>query len=90
MSKPSVIVLSLCIWNMVVFALYGLDKHKAKCRAQRISERTLLLSAAFMGGLGAFAGMYLFRHKTKHTKFKVCVPLFLALNIAVVVLCAWN
>jgi uncharacterized membrane protein YsdA (DUF1294 family) len=73
------------IWNTVVFCLYGIDKRKAKHGGRRVSEKTLLLSAAFMGGLGALFGMTVFRHKTKHIKFKIGVPLLLIVNIAVVV-----
>ena len=64
--------------------MYGLDKQKAKQRKRRISEATLMLSAALMGGVGALLGMRAFRHKTKHLKFKIGVPLLLILNIAVV------
>jgi len=77
-------IIALIIWNIIVFAMYGLDKQKAKLRKRRISERTLMLSALLMGGTGALFGMSVFRHKTKHLKFKIGVPLLLILNIAVV------
>ena len=77
--------IAMLIWNMIVFALYGIDKRKAKRGVRRISEKTLLLSAALMGGVGALFGMYVFRHKTKHIKFTIGVPLLLILNIAVAV-----
>ena len=72
-------------WNVIVFVMYGLDKLKAKRGWARISEKTLLLSAAFLGSLGALLGMAAFRHKTKHTKFLLGVPLLLIANIAVVI-----
>lgn len=59
-------------------------KSKAGRGGRRISERTLLLAAAFMGGLGALLGMYIFRHKTKHARFRFGVPLLLVLNIIVI------
>ena len=68
--------------NLLAFALYGVDKVKAKKGAWRIPEATLLLVAFLGGSLGALLGMELFRHKTKHAKFKVLVPLFLILHIA--------
>ena len=77
-----ILLLILIALNLVAFALYGLDKLKAKRGAWRIPEATLLLIAALGGSLGALLGMELFRHKTKHWKFKVLVPLFLAAHIA--------
>ena len=79
-----VILLVLAGLNLLAFALYGIDKWKAKRGAWRISEATLLVS--FLGGsLGALLGMELFRHKTRHVKFRVLVPLFLILHIVLAV-----
>ena len=71
--------------NLVSFALYGLDKLKAKKGLWRIKESTLLLVAALGGSLGALLGMEVFRHKTKHWQFKVLVPVFLVLHVALAV-----
>ncbi len=71
------------IWNIIVFLLYGVDKHKAKAGAWRIPEKTLLLCALFFGAVGALFGMKVFRHKTKHMKFKLLVPLLVILNVTV-------
>ena len=78
------IILLFAIWNITVFAIYGIDKHKAVRGSRRISEKTLLLTAALMGGLGALFGMAVFRHKTRHAKFVGGVPLLLIVNIAAV------
>lgn len=49
------IVLAIfALWNLVVFAMYGADKSKAKRGKWRIPEKTLLLSAFLGGGIGAF------------------------------------
>ena len=79
--------IALALWlvfallNAISFALYGADKRRAKRNRWRIRERTLLLAAWCMGGVGAFAGMRVFRHKTKHTAFAVSVPLAAALQL---------
>lgn len=59
----------------------SMDKRKTIKRGWRIPERTLILIAFFGGALGSFLGMNLFRHKTKHMKFKILIPLALLVNI---------
>ena len=78
-----ILLIVLAIVNLTAFILYGVDKAKAKRGAWRIPEATLLLVAALGGSVGALLGMELFRHKTKHWKFKILVPLFLILHIAI-------
>ena len=78
-------ILLLVAVNLVSFTLYGLDKLKAKKGLWRIRESTLLLIAALGGSVGALLGMEVFRHKTKHWQFKVLVPVFLVLHIALAV-----
>lgn len=80
------ILLYLLIVNAVSFLLMLADKQKAKKKLWRISESTLLLSAAIGGSIGSLAGMYTFRHKTKHLKFTLGVPVILVLQMAAVFL----
>ena len=79
------ILLLLVAVNLFSFTLYGLDKLKAKKGLWRIRESTLLLIAALGGSVGALLGMEVFRHKTKHWQFKVLVPVFFILHIALAV-----
>ena len=75
----------LALWaavNLTAFALYGADKRKSKRGEWRIPERTLLAIALLMGGAGAFAGMRVFRHKTKHLSFRILVPLGAVISVA--------
>lgn len=71
--------------NFVGFALMGIDKYKAKKRAFRIPESTLFIIAIIGGSIGSLIGMYTFRHKTRHHKFVIGIPLILAAQIAVAV-----
>ena len=80
------ILLYLLIVNAVSFLLMLVDKQKAQKNLWRIPESTLLLSAAIGGSLGALAGMYKFRHKTRHLKFTLGVPAILIAQIAGVLL----
>ena len=76
----------LLIVNAVAFLLMLIDKIKAKKNRWRIKESTLMLWAAIGGSIGALAGMYTFRHKTKHLKFTLGIPAILILQIAAVFL----
>ena len=71
----------LILINIVTCLLFGLDKRRAVRGQWRIRERTLLLLAAAGGAAGGWAGMYLFRHKTKKARFFVGIPLMLAVQI---------
>lgn len=71
----------VCI-NIVAFALMGIDKLRAWRGAWRISERTLLGVCALFGALGGYAGMQIFRHKTKHRKFSLGLPAMLVVQLA--------
>lgn len=68
-------------WNLVVMMMYGIDKLFAIRRKRRISEATLVMSAFFLGGLGAILAMVIFNHKTSKKKFRFSVPFALILNI---------
>ena len=71
------------------FFLFGLDKWKAKRNAWRVPEATLIAFCAAGGALGGFAAMRLFRHKTKHRKFTVSVPILLILHLILIGVLAW-
>ena len=77
------IICYLLIVNALGMLFMLIDKQKARRGAWRIPEATLLTLAALGGSAGCIAGMYLFRHKTKHLKFKVGLPLLLIFNFAV-------
>lgn len=77
------------IWaviNLIVFALYGVDKRKAIKGAWRIPEKTLLTGTWLLGGVGAFAAMRVFRHKTKHIAFQVSAPIGAVLSLVLMAL----
>ena len=74
----------LLVVNTLTFLLYGIDKYKAKKARWRISEATLLMMAVIGGGIGAWAGMRLWHHKTMHKKFKYGIPLIILLQVALV------
>ena len=72
----------LLIINALGFLLMLIDKHKARKNKWRIPEATLMIVAALGGSIGSLLGMYTVRHKTKHLKFTVGIPVILVLQIA--------
>ena len=76
----------LLIINAAGFLLMLVDKWKAKKNRWRVRESTLLLVAALGGSVGSLLGMYLFRHKTRHLKFTLGIPLILAAQCIAAVL----
>lgn len=79
------VLLYLIIINAAGFLLMLADKRKARRGAWRIPEATLIGTAALGGSIGVLAGMYLVRHKTKHLKFTIGVPLILFIQLALVI-----
>ena len=75
----------LVIINAVGFFLMLIDKQKAKKRKWRIPEAVLMGSAIIGGSLGAWCGMQLFRHKTKHKKFTLGIPAIIGIQALVAV-----
>lgn len=69
------------IINLIAFAAMGVDKYRAKTGRWRIPEKTLLGLAVIGGSVGAIAGMYLFRHKTRHNQFKIGLPVILVCQV---------
>lgn len=63
--------------NVVALLLSAIDKACARKAIWRVSEVTLLLSAVLGGSVGLLLGILLFRHKTKHNRFRIGVPLIL-------------
>lgn len=85
MSVPtvsSILASALAVVNVMGFALFGIDKLKARLGSRRISEKTLLTVAALFGALGSLLGMVLFHHKVSKKKFYLSVPLLLVAQVA--------
>ncbi|KXH87564.1 hypothetical protein AU377_01185 [Sporosarcina sp. HYO08] len=73
---------AMSLW---AFAAMGIDKRQAKMRQRRIPEKNLWLLGLLGGGIGAYLGMQIFKHKTRHTSFRIGF-LLLALTYGIVVL----
>ena len=79
------ILLSLTIINAAAFLLMLIDKQKARRGAWRIPEATLIWIAILGGSIGSLIGMYFFRHKTRHLKFVLGIPVILFAQLALLI-----
>ena len=70
-------LLALLLINALGLLLMRIDKVKARRYRWRISEATLFTVALLGGSAGVLLGMYAFRHKTKHRRFTIGVPVIL-------------
>ena len=90
MESYAIAFLYLELVNLVSFALFGIDKYRAKRRRRRIPEAVLILSAVLGGSVGAIGGMLLFRHKTRKPRFSVGLPVILAMQVVMMLLIVWT
>lgn len=75
------ILLFAIVMNVIGFAVMGIDKAKARKHKRRIPEKTIFVISILLGSIGTFTGMYAFRHKTRHMKFVIGIPLILVAQI---------
>ena len=76
----------LMIISVVAFAVTIYDKWAAVKRPQeRTRESTLLLLSALGGSMAMLLTMLGIRHKTKHLKFMIGIPIIIVLQIAAVI-----
>ena len=85
MGRDLYIVAALVVLNLVSFVLMALDKKRAEKDRWRISEKTLFISAALFGALGAMMGMYMLHHKTRKWYFRVFIPVLFVIQLGITV-----
>ena len=73
----SVISVVVCLYDK--FASKHLPRHRTR-------EATLLLLSALGGGVAMFVTMLIIRHKTKHLKFMLGIPLIIILHLVLIYL----
>ena len=79
-----IILAYLVLINAAGLYLMGLDKKKAVLKESRIPEKTLFSLAIAGAGPGIYAGMRMFRHKTRHTRFTLGIPMIMGLQVLVI------
>ncbi len=84
-----IVIAGILVMNIFSFVLYYVDKRRAINRKFRISEKSLLLTSFAFGGIGAWLGMKIFRHKTKHKLFIYSLPVAAVLTGIVLIVVAF-
>ncbi|MBR0447211.1 MAG: DUF1294 domain-containing protein [Clostridia bacterium] len=74
------VVLYLAVVSIVAMALTYADKHFARRNLHRIQEDTFMLWAGLGGAAAMLLAMLCFRHKTKHIKFMLGLPIMIVLQ----------
>ncbi|MCR5809086.1 MAG: DUF1294 domain-containing protein [Clostridiales bacterium] len=81
------IIAVFAVMSVVAVIVTCRDKIAAKKSPRnRTPEKTLMLIAFFFGSFAMYATMQLIRHKTKHPKFMVGIPVFMALHAGLIAL----
>ena len=75
----------LAVMNVIGVAVMWSDKKRARLHRSRIPEKVLFGGSLLGGSAGTWAGMYLFRHKTKHWDFVAGMPLILVCQAALAI-----
>ncbi len=71
-----------CLFYFIIISIIGIivtvhDKIAAKRNKWRVSEKTLFLISILGGGLAVYITMLIIRHKTKHKRFMIGIPIIL-------------
>ncbi|MGZ9114857.1 MAG: DUF1294 domain-containing protein [Brevundimonas sp.] len=70
----------LVIAELAAFGLFWFDKNQARDHGWRVRESTLLLASLF-GGVGAWMGQHLLRHKTRKEPFRTLLGSVIAVHL---------
>jgi len=78
----------LTLAELAAFGLFWFDKNQARDHGWRVRETTLLLMSLF-GGVGAWMGQHLLRHKTRKEPFRTLLGLVIVAHLVGVATLFW-
>ena len=70
--------------SVIAMFVTAVDKARAIKKKSRIRERTLFIWSMLGGSVAMYLTMLGIRHKTKHKRFMIGIPLIIILQIAAV------
>ena len=78
-----ILAIYLILINLITVIVTIYDKLCAVKRRWRVKESTLLLLSALGGSISMYITMLLIRHKTRHIKFMLGIPLILIFQLLI-------
>ncbi len=78
------IIAYLALISILAAVITIIDKINAKTNSRRIPEDFLLTLGLLGGSLSEYITMKLIRHKTRHNKFMVGLPVLLLIQITII------
>ena len=79
-------IVYLLIISLTAIIMTASDKSRAKKHKRRVPEKTLFITAALGGSVAMYITMLTVRHKTKHKRFMIGLPLIILLQAVTAVL----
>ncbi len=79
------VLIFIAVMSLAAVAVTCADKRKARRGEWRISEAALLIISALGGSVAMYITMLLIRHKTKHIKFMLGIPIIILFQAIAVV-----
>lgn len=74
----------LAIISLIAVIITVSDKSRAKKHKRRIAEKTLFGTAVLGGSAAMYLTMLAIRHKTKHKRFMIGLPLIMIVQVIVI------
>ena len=84
---PYIFFIIISFISMLVTVI---DKKSAKAGRWRISEARLLLLATLGGSVAMYFTMLFIKHKTKHKKFMLGLPVIIIIQLIILIIWAEN
>lgn len=77
-------IIYLAIISLIAVIMTVSDKFRAKKHRRRIAEKTLFGTAVLGGSAAMYLTMLAVRHKTKHKRFMIGLPLIMIVQVIVI------
>lgn len=80
-----ILLIWIAVISLVALAVTVADKAKARRGEWRISEAALMIISAVGGSFAMLATMLIIRHKTRHIKFMLGIPIIMLFQLIAII-----